>query len=126
MKLTTSQIKYLLTIYKMNNDRTVRSTDIASSLAVTRPSVHRMITQLAEAGLITKKKYSYIKMTDYGIYVAQQYYYVFSRLNNYLYKGLDLPADTSEKGSLTILSTLEFSDVELMCDESIEKAAKAQ
>lgn len=126
MKLTTSQIKYLLTIYKMNNDGIVRSTDIASSLTVTRPSAHRMITQLAQVGLITKKKYSYIKMTDEGIYVAQQYYYVFSRLNNYLYKSLNLPADTSEKGSFAILSSLELKDVESMCEESLLNAAKAQ
>ena len=56
MKLTASQIKYLLTIYKMNNNGVVRSTDIASSLTVTRPSVHRMITQLCSKRANHKKE----------------------------------------------------------------------
>jgi len=43
MKITATQIRYLLSIYQLYKNGVVRSSDIADSLDVSRPSAHRMV-----------------------------------------------------------------------------------
>ncbi|MGI5985625.1 MAG: metal-dependent transcriptional regulator [Clostridiales bacterium] len=107
MRLTATQIRYLLAIHTLSDDGIVRSADIAGSLGVTKPSVHKMIIQLSKMDLITKEKYSVIRVTESGRFFAQQYFDSFSLIYGFLSKQLNLPQDTAEEGVLAILSSME-------------------
>lgn len=65
-KFTPSIEDYLECIYQTNQGQGVKSTDIASKLSVSKPSVHRAIVTLAEMGLVTQEKYSLIYLTESG------------------------------------------------------------
>lgn len=65
-KFTPSIEDYLECIYQTNRGQGVKSTDIASKLSVSKPSVHRAIVTLAEMGLVTQEKYSLIYLTESG------------------------------------------------------------
>lgn len=107
MRLTATQIRYLLAIHTLSDDGIVRSADIAGSLGVTKPSVHKMIIQLSKMDLITKEKYSVIRVTESGRFFAQQYFDSFSLIYGFLSEQLNLPQDTAEEGVLAILSSME-------------------
>lgn len=115
MKLTASQIRYLLAIYKLSNNGVVRSADIADNLFVTRPSVHRMIIQMSKMNLITKEKYSYISITENGRILAEQYYNEFCHICKLLNNSLGLPFDSVENGVITILSRLDLENLNSVC-----------
>ena len=62
--LTTSQKKYLLTIYLLGqNGNKVRITDVASFLGVAKASTVRMMDKLIEEGYISKEPYKLIGLT---------------------------------------------------------------
>ena len=67
MKLTGNQIRYLLTIKKLNDTKhVIKSVDVANELKYSRASVHKMLTTLKELNVITQKHYGYIYLTPYG------------------------------------------------------------
>ena len=67
MKLTGNQIRYLLAIKKLNdNKHVVKSVDVANELNYSRASVHKMLTTLKDMNIITQKHYGYIYLTSYG------------------------------------------------------------
>lgn len=121
MELTAPQIRYLLVIRQLNNSGVVRSTDIADSLAVSRPSVHRMIAQLAKMNLVIKEKYSYISITEKGQSIAQQYYDGFFHISAFLQQNFNISLDTAKEGALAILSRLDAIMLEDLCKQIYEK-----
>ena len=57
--LTPSAIKYLLVLKELcTPEKGARCMDIAERLHVTKPSVHSMISNLCDAGLAERKKYT--------------------------------------------------------------------
>ncbi len=109
MELTPSQIRYLLAVYTLHKEGAVRSSDIAESLKVSRPSVHRMTIQLSEMGLLIKAKYSAVGFTETGRILAEQYHTCFSCISTMLNQYLSLPKDPSEAGALAVLSSLSVT-----------------
>jgi len=88
MELTAAQLRYLLAVYQLGKAGAVRSAAIAGYLCVARPSVHRMIRQLAEMGLLNKKRYSLVAMTEGGRALAEKYHHSFIRIRGLLQEGL--------------------------------------
>lgn len=115
MELTASQIRYLLAVYMIHKNGTVRSADIAENLTVTRPSVHRMIMQLSGMGLLKQEKYSSVSFTEKGRILAEQFYNIFSYIRAFLSKNLHLPFDSAEEGALAIMSRLHSEKLEAVC-----------
>ena len=78
-KLTSSQIKYLLTIKKVSEASfKIRSLDIAIILGVAKSSVHKMMDMLKSMDFIRKEHYGEIYLTDEGRKAAtkyEQYYF---------------------------------------------------
>ena len=65
--LSASSEDYLKAIYYFTQKtQTVRSADIAAFLGVSKPSVHRAMAVLQEAGLIIKPLYGEISLTECG------------------------------------------------------------
>ena len=67
MELTTTNVRYLLTIYHLSQVRLeVSSKDIAESLAVSRASVTSMMAILCGKCLVAKERYGKVHLTDDG------------------------------------------------------------
>ena len=65
--LTPSSIKYLLVLKELcTPEKGARCMDIAERLHVTKPSVHSMISNLCDAGLVERKKYGTVFLTPAG------------------------------------------------------------
>lgn len=96
-KFTPSIEDYLECIYQNNNGQGVKSTDIASKLAVSKPSVHRAIVTLAEMGLLTQEKYSLIYLTDAGRKKAAEVSTKHEILSGFLQKILGIDTDVAEE-----------------------------
>ena len=109
MRLTAAQIRYLLAIYQLNKKGIVRSSEIADTLNVSRPSVHRMVDQLMKMKLLSKEKYSSICLTENSIDIAEEYEKGFTCISNFLNQNLSLSKDTAEDGSLSILSGMSLT-----------------
>lgn len=122
MELTASQIRYLLTIQKLSLGGGVRPAQVAKSLTVSRPSVHRMINQLIKAGLVTKKDDTSIMISENFSVLADRYTSVFSSVSAFLTEKLNIPPDTAEEGALSILSSLNASALESVCMNTSEGA----
>lgn len=122
MKLTATQIRYLLSIYQLSKSGMVRSSDIADNLDVSRPSAHRMVDQLLKMNLIVKDKYSLIRLDDNSRNMADQYREGFSHISGFLQEYLNLTSDAAEDGALSILSGLNLSALKELCiriDENV-------
>ena len=60
---------YLQTIYSLfeiNNNKGIKSIDIAKKLSISRPSVSAMVKRLVKEGYIIADRYSKIFLTDFG------------------------------------------------------------
>ncbi|MFA9381270.1 MAG: metal-dependent transcriptional regulator [Acetanaerobacterium sp.] len=107
MKLTHSQTRYLIAIYRLSNDKEgVRSSGIAKALGVTRPSVSRMLLNLTKLGLLDKRLYGTVYLTESGKALARERYQELTRLGNQLETGLAIPSDVAEKCALLLISEL--------------------
>ena len=75
MKIHKSAEDYLEMILRLAEDKGyVRSVDIATGLAVSKPSVSVAMKRLRENGYITMDKDNYIALTDEGMEIARRIY----------------------------------------------------
>ena len=75
MKIQKSAEDYLEMILMLNEKKGyVRSVDIATGLAVSKPSVSVAMKHLREGGYITMDRDSYIALTDAGLDIARHIY----------------------------------------------------
>ncbi|MGI6201834.1 MAG: metal-dependent transcriptional regulator [Eubacteriales bacterium] len=71
--ITSSREDYLRIIYELSQrNETIRSSDIAEKLGITRASVSRMMEELKSSGLVEKEKYGCIALTEAGYRLAVQ------------------------------------------------------
>ena len=74
IRLTSSNIKYLITLLRLGGDSgSVRGTDIAASLGITKPSAHTMLVSLAKMELVRKDHYGGATFTPNGLTLAEKY-----------------------------------------------------
>ena len=70
-KITCSKEDYLRTIFALSKiSRSIRSSDIADKLGITRASVSRMMAVFKESGYIEKEKYGSVILTESGYDIA--------------------------------------------------------
>lgn len=96
-KFTPSVEDYLECIYQVNRGQGVKSTDIATKLAVSRPSVHRAINTLSEMGLLTQERYSLIYLTENGQKKAAEISEKHAILSSFLQDVLGIEPETAEE-----------------------------
>ena len=73
MELSQAHLRYLLAIGQLSQGKAaVSSAQVARALQVSRPSVTRMLTVLAEKNLVTKARYGKITLTETGAALAHQ------------------------------------------------------
>ena len=73
--LTAANIKYLLALHELEccTERGIRCVDLAKRLNITKPSVHTMINNLRNMGLVVKEHYGSVYMTEAGKHAAKRY-----------------------------------------------------
>ena len=73
MELSQAHLRYLLAIGRLAREQAaVSSAQVARALQVSRPSVTRMLSILAEKDLVTKERYGKITLTETGAAMARQ------------------------------------------------------
>ena len=84
VSLTAANIKYLLILHELEccTERGIRCVDIAKRLNITKPSVHTMINNLRDLGLVVKEHYGSVYMTDAGKHAAKRYIEHYSSLKH--------------------------------------------
>ncbi|MBP1737325.1 MAG: MarR family transcriptional regulator [Oscillospiraceae bacterium] len=115
MEFTPTQIKYLVTIYALNQNGLVRSMDVAQQLEVSRPSVHRMLLQLEQEGLITKQPYSVVKITQSGEAFMKQYYWGYCLITRFLQRNLPLGEAAVCEGAFALLGEVGPAKLDELC-----------
>lgn len=114
--LTASNIKYLLTLKKLNEDSMgIRCVDIAEALDFSKSSVHTMMKTLSDIGFVEKVRYGTVFLTEKGFKFADQYSKYFKLSSNFLNKVFDWPPEETEKISYTILAEISVDGLENMC-----------
>ena len=71
--LREATVKYLLMLAELDCGNGVRCAAVARALGVTRPSVHAMIEEMRQTGLVEKERYGRIYLTPAGRKIAAQY-----------------------------------------------------
>jgi len=121
MNLTRVQTKYLLLIYELHLKGYVRSCDLAKIMDVTTPCVHRLLEQLIEKNMVTKKKYAKVSLTEAGNIAALEYYPAYSTFRNFFEKSLNSDRNDAIKASLALVSELEPAVIRSMCENIAER-----
>ncbi len=71
--LTASQIRYLLTLKKLDQGDGIRSVDVAKELKLTKPSVHNMMNYFIEKKFIYKEPQKQVYLTKHGLKKALEF-----------------------------------------------------
>lgn len=97
-QIKTSGENYLEVIFELeqSNDK-VRSIDIANKLKVSRPSVNKAMGILCELGMIEKKPYGDINLTDEGREMAKDIYNRHIIIRKFLIDILGVDKNIAEK-----------------------------
>lgn len=74
MTLTDSNLRYLLAIHHLAQQSTeVSPLALAQAMGVTKPSVTSILTSLMKQGVIVRRRYGKIYITDRGVLYARYY-----------------------------------------------------
>ena len=74
MTLTDSNLRYLLAIHRLAKQNTdVSPLALAQAMGVTKPSVTNILTSLMKQGVIVRRRYGKIYITDRGVLYARYY-----------------------------------------------------
>ena len=74
MTLTDSNLRYLLAIHRLAKQNTdVSPLALAQAMGVTKPSVTSILTSLMKQGVIVRRRYGKIYITDRGVLYARYY-----------------------------------------------------
>jgi len=116
MDLSRSKIKYLLIIQRLSRETgNARSVDIAIRLGVARPSVHRMLSTMAEAGLIHMEPRSAVSLTPAGRKAAEAFNRQYEQVYSFFSEELGLSAYDAEQSVIAALSSLPQVCIEALC-----------
>lgn len=78
MKLTLSQIKYLICLYRLSaNGCGVKNIELANALGLSKPSVHYMLKSLSDMGMVSQETFGLAHLTEVGYSMAQKYAYCY-------------------------------------------------
>ena len=107
LQMTAAQIQYMICMRRMHLVGEIRSSRLAETLGVTKSSVHNMVRQLTEMGLVTCRRYGAIEFTENGIRIVRSYYEQFERICHHLEQSLLLENAHASKIALLLASGLD-------------------
>lgn len=116
MSYTPSQIKYMVAMGTLCNEHDqVKSMEIANYLDVSKPSVHKMIAEFCDMGIITKNPYSFIQITPYGKKIINEYSDGYCKIMNHFHNDLDVKNETAKTTAMSIICVLSEKELNELC-----------
>lgn len=113
--LTGALKEYLEAIYTLSRQQaSVRTTDIALKLGISKPSVHRAVNSLKNAGLVFHKPYGDIVLTPSGMLYGKQVYSRHTQIKRFLISVLNISGEDADKEALLIEHNLSQNTVDRM------------
>ncbi len=110
MELSTRQIKYLFAIIAVSKNGEAKSVDIAQNLGVKKSSVSSMLSSLEKKGLITKAYYSKVRLTDFGLRIANEKYKKFHNLTVHFCNTLSLSEADAKRLAYLVIGNADDID----------------
>ncbi len=108
MKLTHSQMRYVLAIHRLSeNAKSVRSADIAKFLGFSRPSVSRMLRVLSELGVLEENNIATISFSEAGRAFAKELRQTSEGLSCRLRETLGLSFEAADDCALLLMTELQ-------------------
>ena len=117
--LSATQIRYLFAIRELEIQGIVRQGHIAQKLGVSDPSAHKMLLQLERLGLIAKKRYSSVFVTEPGREAMEHYYSSYIRIRKFLSDDLRLSDCNCDKITFAILGGLDEEGADEFCERIV-------
>ena len=115
--LSEPQKKYLITICHLGRDgRSVRTTDIADHLHVTKASVVKMEKKLIDEGLIVKEPYGRITLTRLGTALANGLFTPCVVMKEHLIAKVGIDPVKAGKAGMVISSVLDEETLDKLTD----------
>lgn len=114
MQLTATQVKYLLAAYELQERGAVRLTPIADRLQVSKPSVHRMISQLKDFGMVVQEGRNILCLTRQGMETACRYEQEYRTLYGFFTGVLEMEPGTAGENAAALLGS-ECGTAHEMC-----------
>lgn len=106
MKLTANQIRYLLTVKRLDETKhVIKSVDIANELNISRASVHKMLKLLKKLNYIKQEHYGTLDITPSGSRVANEYLDKYNQVK----KAVDPIVKIEEDYDLGICTLIEMA-----------------
>lgn len=102
--MTGAQIKYLLTMYRMQNDKGIRLKDIAAEMKISKPSVYQMISQLGKLGLTESDSRGCYALTEAGAAAAAEYTGQYHALCGFFTEQLGLQHGSADAAAASLLA----------------------
>ena len=95
--ISSSQEDYLESIlYLLTKNTVVRVTDLAIEMKLSKPSVHRAISNLKAQGLVEQERYGSITLTHNGECLARSVQMRHDIIKRFLTDVLEVPADKAD------------------------------
>ncbi|MGN0594950.1 MAG: metal-dependent transcriptional regulator [Hominimerdicola sp.] len=102
-ELTFSQKKYLFAIYQLGiNQCSVKSTEIAKIVGVSKSSTASMTAKLCESGYLEKAYYGQVVLTEKGLSIAKNIYQKTMLISHFLQNQLSVPSEQAVKDAVSI------------------------
>ncbi len=106
---------YLESIYVFSQRKpSVRITDIALSLGISKPSVNRAVNTLKSQGLVTHEPYGDVTLTEKGRELGRELLARRKMIKKFLIDVLELPRDDAEKEACQLEHNISSSTVDKM------------
>lgn len=107
--------EYLEAIYEISMENpSVRTTDIALKLGISKPSVNKAVMTLKAKGFVTHEPYGAVVLTDEGKALGEYSGNKNRMIKRFLVTVLNLSDDEAEKEAYSIGRTMSYGTVEKM------------
>ena len=121
-KLSNSLEDYLEAIYILEkNNQTIRITDIACMLEISKPSVNKAVASLKESGFVNHEKYGNILLTTKGREIAKEVYYIHNTLKEFLINELKIDPKIAEQEACGIEHVISRDSLNKLVEYSRNK-----
>lgn len=116
-ELTSSLEDYLETIYSLcEKEAHAHITDIAAELSLSKPSVHRAVSQLREAGMVNQEPYGQVTLTEQGRGYAQGIVRRHNLVKRFLCELLDVEEETADDEACRMEHAISHSTADKLSD----------
>lgn len=106
---------YLEAIYEISKKKpSVRITDIALHLGISKPSVNRAVNTLKKQGLVSHEPYGDIVLTEYGKELGESVNHRHRMIKKFLVNVLHVPEAEADKEACQIEHNISQNTIEKM------------